>query len=148
MAATRAPLCFARTTAMEDSVACHQASGSCSAQPGCGVAIASGDVADATRSRLAATRIALTPLVPTSSPRKSGSVTSAHSEQEFHRQLVESLVAVALRAQCLEVELLVANGLRELRGVVDPGARLPATRRELADDRLDLRIRVELRCLL
>src|SRR6185369_7797095 len=116
---------------IDASVACHHASGSCSAHPGCGVCIVSGDVADATTSPLAATRIALTPLVPTSSPRKSGSVTSAHSEQELHRQLVQSLVAVALRPQPFEIELLVADRLGELRRVLHPRARLPPARGEL-----------------
>ena len=45
-AAARAPM------RIDASVACHHASGSCSAHPGCGVAIVSGDVADATTSPL------------------------------------------------------------------------------------------------
>ncbi len=48
-------------------LACHHASGSCSAQPGCGVESWSGVIADARTSPIASTRIALTPLVPTSS---------------------------------------------------------------------------------
>ena len=45
IAATRASARFCFTAPMDLSDACHQASGSCSAQPGCGVCIVNGDVA-------------------------------------------------------------------------------------------------------
>ena len=58
----------------------------------------SGDVADATTSPDGATRIAFTPLVPTSRPRKTFSATSAHPEQDLHRQLIQTLVRVPASA--------------------------------------------------
>ena len=124
IAATRASAASRAPRAIDASVACHHASGSCSAQPGCGVDIVSGDVADATTSPLGATRIALTPLVPTSSPRKSGSATSAHSEQELHRQLVEPLVARSpSRASPRGRTARRLNRLRGCRRVLDARTR-------------------------
>src|SRR5665647_1601997 len=96
---------------MEASAASHHATGSCSAHPGCGIDIVSGVVAAAATSPLGETRIAFTPLVPTSRPSRSGSATSAHSEQNLHRALVEALVCVALRTHRLEIEGLVLDGL-------------------------------------
>src|SRR3954466_9699654 len=97
----------ARTSRIDRVVASHHASGSCSAQPGRGVDSASGVVAAASTLPADATRIALTPLVPISSPRKTGSLTSPPSEQQLHCQLIEPLVRIAVRAQRVEVELLL-----------------------------------------
>src|SRR5205085_4695916 len=75
-------------------LAVHQSSGSCSAQPGRGVLSVRAAVADTTTSPDGRTRIALTPLVPTSRPRNTPSATLADSEQDLHRELVEPLVRV------------------------------------------------------
>src|SRR5215218_7313159 len=127
MAAIRASARFCRTVAIDASAPRHHASGSCSAHPGCGVAIVSGDVAEATTSPDPATRIAFTPLVPTSRPRKTDSATSAHSEQNLHRQLIESLVGVALLAHRGKIELLVLDRLREILRELEARASRRAT---------------------
>src|SRR5215210_8318532 len=139
---------FVLTAAIDESDACHHASGSCSAQPGCGVAIESGEVADATTSPDGATRIAFTPLVPTSRPRKTDCATSAHSEQNLHRQLIEPLVGVALVAHRRQVELLVIDRLRQILRELEARARLRAPLPQRAEQALDVGIRVELRDLL
>src|SRR5258708_30329335 len=100
---------------MEASDASHHAAGSCSAQPARGVDSNNDVVAAAATSPLGATRIALTPLVPTSRPRNNGSPTSTHSEQELHRQLVESLIRESLVPQRRQVTLFVANRLSILQ---------------------------------
>src|SRR5215210_9216511 len=110
---------FVLTAAIDESDACHHASGSCSAQPGSGVDIESGDVADATTSPDGATRIAFTPLVPTSRPRKTDSATSAHPEQDLHRQLIQPFVGVALLAHRGKIELLALDRLREILGELE-----------------------------
>ena len=101
---TRTPGLAASTVLIDASVACHHASGSCSAQPGCGVDICSAVTALASTSPSRPTRIALTPLVPTSTPRKQDSATSPNSEEQLHRELVETLVRVALLAHRVEIE--------------------------------------------
>src|SRR5438552_2965895 len=54
---------------------------------------------------------------------------SAHAQQQLGDELVEALVAVALGAQCVEVELLAANRVettgRDRRLVQAVGARRP-----------------------
>src|SRR4051794_29315453 len=102
----------------------------------------SGVVDAATTSPLTATRMALTPLVPTSMPRKTCSPMSAHSEQQLHRQLIELLVAIALGAQRLELELLVANGLRALLGVRHAQTARRAALAQLTENPLDLLVRI------
>src|SRR3954463_3434717 len=89
---------------MADTLAIHQDSGSCSAQPGCGVESCRGVTAPASTSPDCATRIAFTPLVPTSIPRKQDAATLAGSEQDLHRELIELLVLIAFRARAVEVE--------------------------------------------
>jgi hypothetical protein len=112
------------------------------------VAIVSGVVADATTSPDGATRVAFTPLVPTSRPRKTDSVTTAHSEQDLHRQLVEPLVGVAVVAHRGQIELLALNRRRELLRELEARAALRATLSERAEERPDLRVGVEQRDLL
>src|SRR4051812_39104973 len=112
---------------MEASAASHHAAGSCSAQPGRGVDIVSGVSAVAATAPLGETRIAFTPLVPTSMPRKSCSGTSAHSEDDLHGQLIEPLVRIALRAHRLEVEALRLDGIGILQ-VADPLTRTRSAR--------------------
>src|SRR5512146_988142 len=114
MEAASAPGCCRSSAWIEATVACHHASGSCSAQPGFGVEREIGVVAEATTSPAGLTKMALTPLVPTSRPRKSESATLSHSEQELHGELVELLVSVTLRAHGLEVEALVLERLGAL----------------------------------
>src|SRR4051812_32449701 len=138
----------ARAARIDTSAASHQATGSCSAHPGCGVDIDSGVVDADITSPDGATRMALTPLVPTSRPRKSDCATLPHSEEDLHRELVETLVAVAACAETFEVELLVLDGLRELLVELHARARRATTLPELADQLLDLNVRVELRHLL
>src|SRR5262245_39244771 len=103
----RAGVCCVITPRMASSVACHQLAGSCSAQPGWGVLSARGVVALASTSPRAFTRMALTPLVPTSSPRNNGLATLLHSQQQLHGELIESLVRVALPTQGSQIEGLV-----------------------------------------
>src|SRR5690349_11125906 len=94
----------ASTERIDATLACHHASGSCSAHPGSGVESSSGVIAAASTSPVVPTRMALTPLVPTSTPRKQGSGTSTHSEKDLHRELIEALVGVALQSHSVEVE--------------------------------------------
>src|SRR5215207_4248206 len=102
-------------------------------------------VAEASPAPDAATRIAFTPLVPTSSPRKTGSLTSPNSEQQLHRQLIESLVRVAARAQAGEVEWLVRERARRVRGEADAFAGGRPTLAQFPEQCLNLGIGVEAR---
>src|SRR2546429_7913101 len=78
---------------MAVALASHHASGSCSAQPGRGVASASGAVAAPATSPAGRTSTAFTALVATFNPSNSASSISADTQQEFHRELVETLAA-------------------------------------------------------
>src|SRR4051794_19811096 len=138
----------ARTSRIDRVVASHHASGSCSAQPGRGIDSVSGVVAAASTSPEGATRIALTPLVPMSSPRNTDSLTLPHSEQQFHRQLIEPFVCVAARAQAVEVERLILELARQVGGVAYAFAGGRAARTEISEERLDFPIGVEARDLL
>src|SRR5437870_4744759 len=99
-----APTRCSSTRRMAVPLACHHASGSCSAQPGRGVSSESGAVAAAVTAPAGLTRMAFTALVPTSRPRNSESAISAYTQQELHRELVEPLVGVALGANRGQVE--------------------------------------------
>src|SRR5207248_9309482 len=100
---------------MAVALASHHASGSCSAQPGRGVARASGAVAAPATSPAGCTSTAFTALVPTSNPRNSASSISADTQQQLHGELVETLVAVAPGAQRGQVERLGLERARALR---------------------------------
>src|SRR5436305_10798582 len=105
-AATRAAGRCSSTRRMAAVLASHHASGSCSAQPGHGVSSESGTVAAAATAPAGFTRMAFTPLVPTSSPRSSESSVLARTQQQLHRELVEPLVSVALATHRRQVERL------------------------------------------
>src|ERR1700757_4735677 len=94
------------TSRIAAQLASHHSSGSCSAQPGCGVSSDSGAVAVASTPPSGATRMAFTPLVPTSRPRNR----LPHSQEQLHRELVEPLVRVTALAECGEIEARLAKG--------------------------------------
>src|SRR5689334_5752200 len=143
MAAMLAPGWWASTPRTDCTVAPHQSSGSCSAHPGRGVDSASGVVALAMTSPSRETRIALTPLVPTSRPRNAALGTSASSEQELHRQLVEALVRVAAIAQGGKVEAQALDPPRFVRREADTVAGRRPALAQFGQQRLDFGVRVE-----
>src|SRR5438445_7538531 len=87
-------------------LASHHAAGSCSAQPGRGVSSESGAVAAAVTAPAGLTRMAFTPLVPTSSPRNCESSTLPRTEQQLHGELIKPFVGVALGPHRGQVERL------------------------------------------
>src|SRR5881628_1122557 len=128
--------------------ASHHVSGCCSAQPGRGVLRGSGVVAVASTSPASVMRSALTPLVPTSRPRKSASATLSHAQQQLQGELVEPLVGVPLPPDRRQVEHLGLERAGPLgteedacRGLVSLASATP--RPQLGQELLDLRIGVE-----
>ena len=65
---------FQPSSSRAERLACHQSSGSCSAQPGCGVESGYSRSTRASTSPAGEIAIALTPVVPTSSPVSLGSL--------------------------------------------------------------------------
>src|SRR5207302_4877309 len=130
---------------MAVALASRHASGSCSAQPGRGVASASGAVAAPATSPAGRTSTAFTALVPTSNPRNSASSISADTQQQLHRELVETLVGVAAGTQRHQVERLGLERARALRAELyardDVAA--AATVAQLPQQLLDLDVVVE-----
>src|SRR5213080_2057163 len=128
---------------MAVALASHHASGSCSAQPGCGVASASGAVAAPATSPAGCTSTAFTALVPTSNPRNSASSISADTQQQLHGELVETLVAVAPGAQRGQVEGLRLECARALRAELHAPGDAAAAVAQLTHQLLDLGVVVE-----
>src|SRR2546430_6432827 len=143
-AATRAPGRCSSTRRIAAALASHHASGSCCAQPGRGVSSESGTVAAAATAPAGLTRMAFTPLVPTSSPRSSESSALPRTQQQLHRQLVEPLVGVALTADRREIE---RPGLERARTLGAEGhalaGRPAAPAAELLQERLDFGVVIE-----
>src|SRR5207302_10335783 len=142
-AATRAAGRCSSTRVMAAALASHHASGSCSAQPGRGVSSESGRVAAAATAPSGLTRMAFTPLVPTSSPRSSESSALARTQQQLHRELIEPLVGVALTADRRQIERPGLERARTLRAEGHALARRPAPAAELLQERLDFRVVIE-----
>src|SRR6266516_4824338 len=120
--------------------ASHHVCGCCSAQPGRGVLRVSGVVAVASTSPASVTRSALTPLVPTSRPRKSASATLSHAQQQLHGELVKPLIGVSLPPDRREVERL---GLERAGPLGTEDDAFPAPGPQLGQELLNLRIGVE-----
>src|SRR5438045_7448157 len=89
--------------------------------------------------------MAFTPLVPTSTPRKQGSATSTHSEQDLHRQLIESLVRITLLSHSREVEGSFFDLARTGRAERRPIGRFAAARSKVTEQTLNLGVGVEAR---
>src|SRR5437588_3431460 len=124
-------------------LACHHASGSCSAQPGRGVSSESGTVAAAATAPAGLTRMAFTPLVPTSSPRNSESPILPYTEQQLHRELVEPLVSKALGAQRVQVERLGLERARSFGAELHTPRGATSAVAQLSQQLLDLGVMVE-----
>src|SRR5438874_5227076 len=142
-AATRAPGRCSSTRRIAAPLASHHASGSCSVQPGRGVSSESGAVAAAATAPSGLTRMAFTPLVPTSRPRSSESSALAHTQQQLHRELIEPLVGVALTADRRQIERSALERARTLGAEGHALARRPAPAAELLQERLDFRVVLE-----
>src|SRR5256885_3974379 len=142
-AATRAAGRCSSTRRMAAALASHHASGSCSAQPGRGVSSESGTVAAAVTAPSGLTRMAFTPLVPTSSPRSSESSALARTQQQLHRELIEPLVGIALTADRRQIERPGLERASTLRAEGHALARRPAPAAELLQERLDFRVVIE-----
>src|SRR5256714_6450072 len=143
-AATGAAGRCSSTRRMAAALASHHASGSCSAQPGRGVSSESGTVAAAaTAPPPGLTRMAFTPLVPTSRPRSSESSALARTQQQLHRELIEPLVGIALTADRRQIERPGLERASTLRAEGHALARRPAPAAELLQERLDFRVVIE-----
>src|SRR2546423_2827629 len=141
-AATRAPWRCSSTRRIAPALASHHASGSCSAQPGRGVSSDSGTVAAAATAPAGLTRMAFTPLVPTSSPRSSESSVLARTQQQLHGELVEPLVGVTLGTHRRQVERLAFECARPI-GAEGHGAVPTAPPEQLRQERLDFGVVIE-----
>src|ERR1051325_8006435 len=128
---------------MAAALASPPAAGSCSAQPGRGGSSARGTVAAASTAPAGLTRMAVTPLVPTSSPRNRESATSACPQQQLHRELVESLVGVALAAERGQIEGPGLERARPFRAKGHALGRGPAPPAQLRQQLLDLGLVIE-----
>src|SRR5207237_544099 len=117
--------------------------GSCSAQPGRGVSSESGTVAAAVTATAGLTRMAFTPLVPTSSPRNSESPILPYTEQQLHRELVEPLVSKALGAQRVQVERLGLERARSFGAELHTPRGAASAVAQLSQQLLDLGVMVE-----
>src|SRR5205823_6543614 len=126
-------------------LASHHASGSCSAQPGHGVSSESGTVAAAATAPAGLTRMAFTPLVPTSRPRNSESSFLPGTEQQLHRELVEPFVSVTASTQRGQVERLRFERARPVGGELHTRRRaaLPTAVAQLRQQLLNLGVVVE-----
>src|SRR5213596_2778430 len=110
---------------------------------GAGRAQGEGVVAVASTAPASVMSSALTPLVPTSRPRKSASATLSHAQQQLHGELVEPLVGVPLPPDRRQVERLGLERAGPLgteedacRGLVSLASATP--RPQLGQELLDL----------